>query len=78
MKVGRTRWRGFPGLQWHQGIPVCLQELFREPGHGAEACPDGGHDKGRHDRDGLHDRNTADAGPAVSVWVLIIHNIHVQ
>lgn len=57
---------------------MCLQELLREPGHGAEACPDGGHDKGRHDGDGLHDRNTADAGPAVSVWVLIIHNIHVQ
>lgn len=71
LKVGRTRWRGFPGLQWHQGIPVCLQELLGEPGHGAEARPDGGHDKGRHDGDRLHDRNAADAGPSVSALVLI-------
>lgn len=52
---------------------MCLQELLGEPGHGAEARPDGGHDKGRHDGDGLHDRNTADAGPSVSAWVLYVH-----
>lgn len=52
---------------------MCLQELLGEPGHGAEACPDGGHDKGRHDGDGLYDRNTADAGPSVSAWVLYVH-----
>lgn len=50
---------------------MCLQELLGEPGHGAEARPDGGHDKGRHDGDRLHDRNAADAGPSVSAWVLI-------
>lgn len=52
---------------------MCLQELLGEPGHGAEARPDGGHDKGRHDGDGLHDRNAADAGPSVSAWVLYVH-----